>query len=914
VSLVFDASGSMAGSGNAGAKAAGNAFVDLMDGTDDEAAVIWFNSVVQTQQGMTSYLDLLHSSINALPASGATAVWDGMYQGLIELINNGVNPCRAIICLTDGGDNASSRSPADIISLANRNRIRIFTIGLGTGIQSDILRQIADLTGGRYYETPSPSQLVAVYQEIMTLLRQSFQECIISYDATCMDGGFRRVDLSVVNFCNGTDTKTKTYKAPKDTSTFTTVNLRLADTVGRFNTDIKVPVLLTSLPLNALFYNATFTVQYDAACLTFRDIKTPSGSLLAGVPITITPGANLITFQTQMTKPMLLNVASVPAVLAELTFTGTNTTLVDTTRCPVGLVSWVFEAGCLKPALRNGSVTLLPHGPEITCNAVGSTVLLWNEASRAYVPTPFPAGASFTNIGDQAAQRPRFKIAFDPADFVFVSPPGDSIASLLPALLPAQTESGVWQLAARPRLADKNCSYTVTAYFDNYPPITCNGSLMVPRATTMLGCTLEAPVVTAVDSMQLYVPNPFPVTVKVKNLGIMASDSIRVRLTLPAGMEFAFPDTWVTAEKATAPGTLVPTAEAQAQWMVRVLPSTSDRYLQLRVDVRDGTRPQSICTKNMTIPKILPPLTVTVTNSGPLAFCEGDSVLLDAGAGYALYRWSNSATTRSITVRTSGTYTVTVYDSLSRSVTSAPVVVLVYPAPKPRLQALGSLSLCEGDSVRIDAGAGYASYLWNRGQTTRVITVGSADSWWAVVRTAEGCTGASDTVVTAVWPLPPKPVITRTGDVLSTQAGFVYSWYRDGQLLPGATGATLRAPATGTYRVVAVSTHGCASESADFAVGTLAVEASPPALAWSLSAFPDPSSGSITISATGTAGERIAISIIDAAGRTVAGDCMLGPDPGSTLTLNLQGQPNGLYFVIGHGRGATKVAKFMKVE
>ena len=108
ISLVFDASGSMAGSGNAGAKAAGNAFIDLMDGVDDEAAVIWFNSVVQTQQGMTNYLDLLHSSINALPASGATAVWDGMYQGLIELINNGVNPCRAIICLTDGGDNSSS--------------------------------------------------------------------------------------------------------------------------------------------------------------------------------------------------------------------------------------------------------------------------------------------------------------------------------------------------------------------------------------------------------------------------------------------------------------------------------------------------------------------------------------------------------------------------------------------------------------------------------------------------------------------------------------------------------------------------------------------------------------------------------------------------------------------------------------
>jgi hypothetical protein len=729
-----------------------------------------------------------------------------------------------------------------------------------------------------------------------------------------MDGGFRKVDLSLANFCNGSDTKTKTYKAPKDTTTFTTVNLQLADTVGRFKNDITVPLLLTSLPVNALFYSATFSVQYDAKCLTFKDIKTPPGSLLAGVPITITPGANIVTFQTLMTNPLPLNIPSVPYVLADLTFTRTNTTLVDTARCPVTLASWVFDAGCLKAKLKGGTVTLLPSGPEIACNPVGSTTLWWNEASKAYVPTPFAAGASFTNIGDQAARHPRYKLSFDPADFVLVNPTTDSIASFLPAIDPSMNDAGVWQLTARPRLANKTCSYTVTAYFDNYPPVRCTQTVFVPKATTLLGCTLEAPVVTVIDSLLEYSPNPFPVTVKVKNLGITESDSIRVRLTLPAGMEFAFPDTPVTAEKATTPGTLVPTAEAQAQWMVRVLPSTSDRALQLLVDVRDGTRPQSICTKNMTIPKILPPLTVTVTNNGPLSFCEGGSVLLDAGAGYALYRWSNGDSTRSITVRKAGTYAVTVYDSLSRSVTSAPVVVVVYAAPKPRLQALGSLSICEGDSVRIDAGAGYASYLWNRGQTTRVITAKTADSCWVEVRTAEGCTGVSDTVVTVIWPLPPKPVITRTGDVLSTQAGFVYMWYRDGQVLPGATGATLRAPATGTYRVAAVSTHGCASESADFAVGTLAVEPSPLAMAWSLSAFPDPSSGSITISATGTGGERIAISIIDAAGRTVAGDCMLGPDPGSTLTLNLQGQPNGLYFVLGHGRSATKVAKFMKVE
>jgi len=218
VALVFDASGSMGGSGNAGAKLAGHAFVDLMDGVLDEAAVIWFTSVVTVYQAMTSIKPMLHSAVDALPAAGMTAVWDGCYAGIIELVNNGVNQCRAVIVMTDGGDNSSSRTPAEIISLANRNRIRVFTIGLGGNINATELEMIALLTGGRYYQTPNAGQLAAIYSEISTIIFQGFQECVITYQRECADGGMRTVELQLVNFCGGTDVKTKTYRAPLDSS------------------------------------------------------------------------------------------------------------------------------------------------------------------------------------------------------------------------------------------------------------------------------------------------------------------------------------------------------------------------------------------------------------------------------------------------------------------------------------------------------------------------------------------------------------------------------------------------------------------------------------------------------------------------------------------------------------------------
>ena len=112
IAMVFDASGSMGGSGNAGAKAAGRAFIDQMDGVHDEAAVIWFNTMVNIEQQMTTLKPPLYAAVDALPAGGGTAVWDGTYAGIVELINNGINQCRAVIVVTDGGDNASTRTTA----------------------------------------------------------------------------------------------------------------------------------------------------------------------------------------------------------------------------------------------------------------------------------------------------------------------------------------------------------------------------------------------------------------------------------------------------------------------------------------------------------------------------------------------------------------------------------------------------------------------------------------------------------------------------------------------------------------------------------------------------------------------------------------------------------------------------------
>ena len=354
VALVFDASGSMTGSGQAGAIAAGHAFIDPM-GLCDEAAILWFNEKVTLEQGMTSSKSMLYMAINRLPSGGSTAAWDGMYEGLQEVIRNGANHGRAVIALTDGYDGSSTRTPSEVISLAQRNRIRVYTIGLGTSVDTGQLQMIADQTGGRFYQTPSAGELPVIYQEIQMIIFQGFQECGIRYESTCMDGSLRTVDLQLPDFCGGSVARTKAYRAPRDTATFTPLTIRAGSTVADRNATVKVPVMLVDSLYNEFFNATTFSVRVDDSLAQLQGVST-AGTLLDGVPLTVTPFAGGATIATK--GRVLLNGAG---PLFELTFTTADVQDGDTVHCAVSLVDWFFEAGCFAPRLEAGELVILPR-------------------------------------------------------------------------------------------------------------------------------------------------------------------------------------------------------------------------------------------------------------------------------------------------------------------------------------------------------------------------------------------------------------------------------------------------------------------------------------------------------------------------------------------------------------------------
>jgi gliding motility-associated-like protein len=120
--------------------------------------------------------------------------------------------------------------------------------------------------------------------------------------------------------------------------------------------------------------------------------------------------------------------------------------------------------------------------------------------------------------------------------------------------------------------------------------------------------------------------------------------------------------------------------------------------------------------------------------------CAGETVTLDATMPGVSYLWSTGATTPTITVGTTGNYSVTA----SQGACSVTDDVIVQVNPMPTVDLGNDLTLCAGDAATLDATYAGATYAWSTGATSPTITVNSAATY-SVTVDLNGCT-ASDAI------------------------------------------------------------------------------------------------------------------------------------------------------------------------
>ncbi len=172
--------------------------------------------------------------------------------------------------------------------------------------------------------------------------------------------------------------------------------------------------------------------------------------------------------------------------------------------------------------------------------------------------------------------------------------------------------------------------------------------------------------------------------------------------------------------------------------------------------------------------------------------------------------WSNGEHTDSITDLSSGTYSVTVSDSVGCSVTGSAVVNSSNAISVNITE--DKAVICAGDTVHICATAGFNSYTWNIGNTDSCIMVNDAGNYYVTVTGANGCSAESNHLAVDVFPLPSVSVSVN-GDTLSAYNAVTYQWYLNGNQINGATHNMHIASQPGNYTVAVTDTNGCSATS-----------------------------------------------------------------------------------------------------
>lgn len=237
---------------------------------------------------------------------------------------------------------------------------------------------------------------------------------------------------------------------------------------------------------------------------------------------------------------------------------------------------------------------------------------------------------------------------------------------------------------------------------------------------------------------------------------------------------------------------------------------------------------------SITIPIVSYPDSLAI--AAPSAICANGSavsVTADAIPG-STYLWTigngtitSGQGTNTVSFRPAGSGSAFLTVVASNHTCSAKGSIAIPFTAAPVASITGPVSSCAGNTVTLDAGAGFASYLWSTGATTQSISVSTpaTTTYTVTVATAGGCTALASHTVT-VNPLQPPSIITTINDGQAVLIGATslspasWSWRRDG--LPVGTAPSIVTSVAGSYTVTITDANGCPSTSAASAVGFVA--------------------------------------------------------------------------------------------
>ena len=204
IGIILDLSGSMTNKVGKAKEAAVQFFKTA--NPQDEFFLVTFNEHAQLTSTFTSDVEDIEGRILSMSAKGRTALLDAIYLGLVQM-KEAHNARRALLIISDGGDNSSRYSEKDIKRLVREADTQLYSVGIFDGVESrsrtpeelhgpSLLSELTELTGGRAFSVESPNELPDIAAKVGTELRNQY---ILGYHPSnkAHDARWRKIKIKL---------------------------------------------------------------------------------------------------------------------------------------------------------------------------------------------------------------------------------------------------------------------------------------------------------------------------------------------------------------------------------------------------------------------------------------------------------------------------------------------------------------------------------------------------------------------------------------------------------------------------------------------------------------------------------------------------------------------------------------------
>ena len=136
--------------------------------------MVEFNDSPRLLSNFTPDPGQIEDSMHAIQPRGWTALLDALYLS-VNRVKHGRNPRRALVILSDGGDNTSRFSEREVRSLLRESDVSLYAIGMtGRFSSMDLLSKLAEETGGRLFRCGNIAELPDAMAKLSTALREQY--------------------------------------------------------------------------------------------------------------------------------------------------------------------------------------------------------------------------------------------------------------------------------------------------------------------------------------------------------------------------------------------------------------------------------------------------------------------------------------------------------------------------------------------------------------------------------------------------------------------------------------------------------------------------------------------------------------------------------------------------------------------